>query len=132
MIGENQLLFLQSKPPSQKVDSSLNMALSSFFPKIHNLVPRATFHFIRGKRKNCSGNKVVNLIQKQPQYFIKKLFLKISQNSQKNNSVRKSIYSKKDCSSCFTVNFAKFLRTPFLLETSGGCFELFSACSYYF
>ena len=62
---------------------------------------------------------------------IRKVFLKISQNLQKNTFVRVSYLIKFQASACnfilkkrlwhrcFTVNFAKFLRTPFLQNTSG-------------
>ena len=56
--------------------------------------------------------------QKQPpQLFCKKVFLKISQNSQENRE-------KRDCGTgvfrvCFPVNIVKFLRKPFLQNNSG-------------
>ena len=66
----------------------------------------------------------------RPEVFCKKGFLKISQNSQENTCARisvlikVSVLKKRLCHRCFPVNFAKFLRTPFLIEqnTSGGCF----------
>ena len=50
---------------------------------------------------------------------IKKVFLEILQNSQENTCarVKKSLWHR-----CFPVNFAKFLSTPFLQSSSGGCF----------
>ena len=65
---------------------------------------------------------------------IKKVFLKISQNSQENicaivsffNKVASprpaTLLKKRLWHRCFPVNFAKFLRTPFLQSTSGHCF----------
>ena len=64
---------------------------------------------------------------------VKKVFLKFSQNLQKNpvpesilNKVADlrpaTLFKKRLWHRCFPVNFAKFLRTPFLLNTSGGCF----------
>ena len=58
---------------------------------------------------------------------VKKLFLEISQNSQENTCVRVSfliklqatpatLLKKRLWQRCFPVNFAKFLRTPFLKE----------------
>ena len=32
------------------------------------------------------------------------------------------LFKKRDWHKCFTVNFTKFLRTPFLQNTSSGCF----------
>ena len=57
---------------------------------------------------------------------IKKLFLKISQNSQENTCARVSFLVKLESTLlkkrlwhwCFPVNFAKFFRTPFLRNTS--------------
>ena len=64
---------------------------------------------------------------------MKNVFLKIWQNSQENTCVRVSfvnkiigwgpqLYLKRDWRRCFPVNFAKFLRTPFLQNTSGRLF----------
>ena len=51
---------------------------------------------------------------------VKKVFLEISQNSQENTCARASfletLLNKKLWHRCFPVNFAKFLRTPFLTE----------------
>ena len=62
---------------------------------------------------------------------VKKVFLEISQNSQENTCARDSFLIepatllKKDLwYRYFPVNFAKFLRTPFFRETSGGCFSI--------
>ena len=68
--------------------------------------------------------------QKQPPevFYEKKVFLEISQNSQKNTCVRVTFLIKLQASGltpatllkkslwhrCFPVNFVKFLRTPFL------------------
>ena len=60
--------------------------------------------------------------------FYKTVFLKISLNSQENTCARAlflielqvgrlQLYWKRE--NCFSVNFAKFLRTPFLQNTSG-------------
>ena len=76
---------------------------------------------------------------------VKKVFLEISQNSHENTSARVSFLiklqarlflnkvtgaacnfiEKETLAQVFPVNFAKFLRTPFLQNTSGGCFCLF-------
>ena len=54
------------------------------------------------------------------------MFFEISQNSQGGTCARASFLIKLPVKSlwqkCFSVNFAKFLRTPFLQNTSGGCF----------
>ena len=51
------------------------------------------------------------------------MFLEISENSQKNTCARSlrpaTLQKKKLWYRCFPVNFAKFLRTPFLQNTSG-------------
>ena len=56
----------------------------------------------------------------------KKVFLKISQNSWENTCVAFSFFIKRIRNRCFSMNFAKVLRTPFLHYTSGGCFCYFS------
>ena len=50
---------------------------------------------------------------------IKKVFLEILQNSQEKTCarVKTGLWHR-----CFPVNFAKFLSTPFLQSSSGGCF----------
>ena len=48
--------------------------------------------------------------------FVKKAFLEISQNSQVNTCARVCFLKRRIQRRCFSVNFAKFLRTPFLTE----------------
>ena len=56
-------------------------------------------------------------------FLWKKMFLEISQNSQENSCARVYFLLKMRLwHRCFPVNFAKFLRTFFLQNTSGGCF----------
>ena len=43
-----------------------------------------------------------------------RVFLEISQNSQENNFIKKRLWDR-----CFPVDFVKFVRTPFLQNTSG-------------
>ena len=77
---------------------------------------------------------------------LKKLFLEISQNSQENTCARVSFLIKLHGLACnlfikketlaqvLSVNFVKFLRTPFLQNTSGGCsvsYTIHSARSLY-
>ena len=51
---------------------------------------------------------------------VEKVFLEISQNSQENTCARVTFSIKLQASHrCFPVNFAKFLRAPFLQNTSG-------------
>ena len=47
---------------------------------------------------------------------VKKVFLEVSQNSQKNTCARVSFLKKKVCQRCFPVNFVKFLKAPFFKE----------------
>ena len=53
---------------------------------------------------------------------VKMVFLKISQTSQENTFARVSFFMKLQASGlrCFTVNFVKSLRTPFLYRTPPG------------
>ena len=53
---------------------------------------------------------------------VKKVFLEISQNSQENTCAC-TLLKKRLWHRCFPVNFAKFLRTPFIIEHLWcGCF----------
>ena len=63
-----------------------------------------------------------------PRCSVEKVFLEISQNSKENTCARVSfliklqarpLLKKRLWHRCFPVNFAKFLRTPFLQNTSG-------------
>ena len=57
---------------------------------------------------------------------VKNAFLKISQNSHENISIKTSVLLKKRLRCrCFPVNFSKFLRTLFLQNTFGGYFCVF-------
>ena len=70
-------------------------------------------------------------IQKQPPKVFHNIRLEISQNSQENTCARVSFFNKVGSlwlatllkkrlwHRCFPVNFAKFLRKPFLQNTSG-------------
>ena len=62
---------------------------------------------------------VLSLRSSHRRNSLKKLFLKISQNSQENTCARASFLIKVFLHRCFPVNFANFLRTPFLQNTSG-------------
>ena len=115
--------------------------LSTTFPKTKN-------NFIELYLRNCLNlNKVFqwlmlkDKIRQKPlleiprgsrsEVFCKKLLLKISQNSQENTCARVSfliklqvlLLKKRLWYRCFPVKFAKFLRTPILWNTSGGCFS---------
>ena len=58
--------------------------------------------------------------------LLKKVFLKISKNSQENTYAwglrPATLIKKRIWHRCIPVNFAKFLSTPFLQNTPGGCF----------
>ena len=73
---------------------------------------------------------VLNLEAVAQRFSVKKVFLEISQNPQENSCARVSflitklpqpatLFKKKLWYRCFPVNFAKFLRTFFLKNTSG-------------
>ena len=83
----------------------------------------------------CSKYFVKDCKQKQPRGALsEKVFSAISQNSQENTCARSLFFSKvaglraatllrkRLWHRCFPVNFVKFLRTPFLQNTSGGQF----------
>ena len=52
----------------------------------------------------------------RPEVFCKKCVLR--------NFAKESLLKKRLWHRCFPVNFAKFIRTPFLKNISGGCFRL--------
>ena len=89
-----------------------------------------------GVQKETSGVKwvkdLLRLLKQSPQVFCKNRFLKFFQNSQENTCpesfiIGPQLYLKRDSfwHGCFTVNFAKFLRTTFLQNT---CKLLFLDC----
>ena len=69
------------------------------------------------------------------------MFLEISQNSQESNLCQSLFFNKvaglrpakRDSDTgCFSEKFAKFLRKPFLQNTSGGCFWILSSTIFLF
>ena len=71
-----------------------------------NVFSFGLIYFFRSSHQRCSVNK--------------KVFLEISQNYQENTCLRPATLLKKRLwHRCFPVNFVKFLRTPFLQNTSG-------------
>ena len=86
-----------------------------YLPAYMIKVTRATKK--KGTKKNRSSHRRCS---------IKKLFLKISQNSQENTCARVSFLNKSQVApatilkkEALAQNFAKFLRTPFLQNISG-------------
>ena len=70
-------------------------------------------------KESCNNDKFNKLKSTRNSYTkcsVKKVFLRISQNSTGKHLCWRLQHK------CFSVNFEKFLRTPFLLNTSGGCF----------
>ena len=69
-----------------------------------------------------------------PRCSVKKVFSEISQNSQENTCARlffNKVAGLSLCRRCFPMNFVKFLRTPFLQNTSGRLLQLVSALQYF-
>ena len=107
------------------------------FRRIHNTTPVLGSHFNEGTDpqaatllKRDSNTGILQLEVATRGVLWKKLFLKISQNSQENTCARVSFLIKLKASAlrfikrrlwhwCFPVNFVKFLRSPFLQSTSG-------------
>ena len=71
------------------------------------------------KGKWCFSFYVIYLEAVVQRCSVKKVFLAISQNSQENTCARVSSLKKRLRHRCFPVNFAKFLGTRFLQNTSG-------------
>ena len=94
---------------------------------------------INGEEFDCSGTPIHILkyltIQTRTvvrRCSVKKMFLKFSQYSQEYTSLgvsnkvagpKVNFIKKRLQYKCFPVNIGKFLRTPFLQNTSGGCFS---------
>ena len=98
--------------------------------KIKVLRERAEFVFLNNHQNNKDFTKFLQFRAKfhavAQRCSVKKVVLEIPQNSQKNTCARASnkvaglrpatLLKKRLWHSCFPVNFAKFLRTPFLQE----------------
>ena len=83
----------------------------------------------RSSHQMCSSKKTEAVVRK---CFVKKVFLEILQNSQETTCAKvfsnkvtslkpATLLKKRIWHRCFPVNFRKFLETPFLYSTSGGC-----------
>ena len=72
------------------------------------------FIFMKGHHTDLSFSFTEAVVQR---CSVKKAFLEISQNSKENTCARVSLLLKERLwHKCFPVNFAKFLRIPFLTE----------------
>ena len=96
---------MMTTPPNFQKQSSEGALLKKVFLKISE-----------NSQKNRSGSSHQRRSEK-------KMFLEISQNSQENTCARVSFLIKLQALQrlwhrCFPVNFAKFLRTPFVYRTS--------------
>ena len=98
----------------------------------------AIFVLFPGNHHNLHSSEVVVW-----RCSVEKVFLEISQNSQENTCARASFLIKFQARSatslkkrpwhrCFPMNFLKFLRTPFLQNTSGRLLLYFATKSYIF
>ena len=112
---------------------SFQFCFNSFCFKFYGTIPRLVRRYIHIllKIKNIYSNSIHFFFQKQPPevFSKKKVFLRILQILQGNACARVSfltLLKKRLWYMCFPVNFAKILRTPFLQNTSGGCF-----CSFF-
>ena len=80
------------------------------------------FWFFKPVVKFCTGGKYYDQQKQPPEVFNKKGVLKILKNSQENTCVRVSFFHEvlglRPAIFPFPVNFANFLRNPFLLNTS--------------
>ena len=111
---------------AHKYFKAFNKALIAFF----KILQKQTFFCciwtkkerFEWKKMTSSGcYQTIFVLQKQPQdIFYKKVFLKFSQNSQKNTCIGVSfLLKKRPGHRFFPVSFVKFLRAPFLQNTSG-------------
>ena len=96
------------------------LVLSMCFHKIFIICPYSTL-VVFFDNQSALVNRIRNLEVVARWCSVKKVFLEISRNSQESTCAR--VFFNKDAGlwhRCFPVNFAKFLRTPFLQNTSGG------------
>ena len=91
--------------------------------QLKNYNPFQNFHT---KSDLVETQVAINFRSSHQRCSLRKGFLEISKNLQENTCARVSFSIKKEKKRpwhrCFPVNFAKFLGTPFLENTSGGCF----------
>ena len=91
--------------------------IKHFYQNFHNL---CLLSLLATKKRHSFVNQIIFLIERAARMCsVKKVFLKISQNSQENTLVRilfsfrpATLLNKRLWHRCFTRNFAKFLRTP--------------------
>ena len=93
-------------------------------PDIRNIDSYALF-----SKKLFNFKNPLNIVRSSHRGVLKKVLLKISQNSQKNTSVRVFL-RKRLWHRCFPVNCTTFLRTPILQNTSR-LLLLYSTCRTY-
>ena len=90
------------------------------------LVSFCEFYKLKAKNKStCTSLKKRSFVEAEAvtrSCSVKKLFLKILQNSQLNTSRPATLLKKRLWQSCFLVNFVNFFRTPFLTEHIFACF----------
>ena len=109
-------------------------AIQSKYEKIRTKITRNTDTFQEVLAPEKTDILARNLCQKfnleavTQKCSVKKVFLKISQNSQENTCARvlffnkvagirpATLFNKRIWHRCYPVNFTKFLRTPFLTE----------------
>ena len=109
-------------------------AIQSKYEKIQTKITRNTDTFQEVLAPEKTDILARNLCQKfnleavTQKCSVKKVFLKISQNSQENTCARvlffnkvagirpATLFNKRIWHRCYPVNFTKFLRTPFLTE----------------
>ena len=91
---------------------------------VHLFIPNSANFLYQTNQWTCYYKLIEAVVRR---CSVKKVFLEISQNSQENTCVRVSFLIKLQAAPatllkkrlwhrCFPVNFAKFLRTPFLKE----------------
>ena len=77
---------------------------------------KSSFANLSFQKQTCT-NFTVNR-SRHRRCTVKKLFLEISQNSQENTCARVSFLKRRPWQRCLSVYFTKFLRKPFLQNTS--------------
>ena len=117
----SKMLIIINTPLSQTVTSSVLSQYSNFicFPLVTlgswSHLNLALIQFL----SVCLWFYLWSMVSQNPKArrcSVRKVFLKISQNSQENTIVRVSFLKTWLWHRCFPVNFAKFLRIPFFIE----------------
>ena len=86
---------------------------------LKNYLSTKLFDIVRSSRPDvfCKKSNLRNFTKFTGKHLCQRLFFNKIADLRSATLLKKKLWHR-----CFPVNFAKFLRTPFLQNTSGGCF----------